>query len=338
MKRITSIDILRALGIILMVLGHVFTFFGKFDRYIHTFHMPLFFVISGYLYHSKAEVTILKQVLQKAKRLLLPYITFGVLNYLVWLVIADDGQAWQEPLIRLITYNTSGLPICGALWFLTALFWAEVFYLILDRVLKNGYIRTSVVLAISVIMCFVQNSTEYRLPLAIDIGLVCMGFLEIGRLYKQCGLSWRCKIQESSMGRKLVLAILVFLVNGVLAFVNPYVNIKSGWYGIVPLFWVNAVLGIFAYYLFALLIDTLMEERNFLKKGLVMIGQGSIIFMGFNQLMILLGRLGLYAVWPTGNQWIVSAMVFVLVMAVLFVLYLLLSKIKNSFIKKMFGI
>ena len=36
------IDILRGIGIIIMVSGHI-GFGGKFDRYIHTFHMPLFF-------------------------------------------------------------------------------------------------------------------------------------------------------------------------------------------------------------------------------------------------------------------------------------------------------
>lgn len=32
------------------------------------------------------------------------------------------------PLIRLLTINIDGLPIAGALWFLTALFYTDVFY------------------------------------------------------------------------------------------------------------------------------------------------------------------------------------------------------------------
>ena len=46
-KRIDTVDVLRAVGILIMVMGHV-GFGGKFDRYIHSFHMPLFVLISGY--------------------------------------------------------------------------------------------------------------------------------------------------------------------------------------------------------------------------------------------------------------------------------------------------
>ena len=47
------IDIYRAFGIILMVMGHI-GFGGKFDKFIHAFHMPMFFFISCLLYTSDA--------------------------------------------------------------------------------------------------------------------------------------------------------------------------------------------------------------------------------------------------------------------------------------------
>lgn len=43
-KRIAYIDILRGIGILLMVMGHV-GFGSRFSHYIHAFHMPLFFVV-----------------------------------------------------------------------------------------------------------------------------------------------------------------------------------------------------------------------------------------------------------------------------------------------------
>ena len=46
-----SFDILKGLGILLMIMGHVG--FGElFSKYIHAFHMPLFFLISGYFYKT----------------------------------------------------------------------------------------------------------------------------------------------------------------------------------------------------------------------------------------------------------------------------------------------
>lgn len=338
MKRLDRIDILRAIGIILMVAGHVFTFFGKFDRYIHTFHMPLFFVISGYLFKSKPETKLFMLISQRAKRLLLPYVTFAGINYVAWFFLERGTEAWYGPLVRLVTYNTSGLPICGALWFLTALFWAEVFYLVFDRVIKRSGVRSVFVLAGAVAVSVVQNSTEIRLPLTIDTGFICMGFYEIGRLCKTYGGRVSEKINAVGLWKKILLGLALFLVNAVLAFVNPYVNIKSGWYGFVPLFWVNALIGILACYMLALVIDLHFKERNVLKKYLVTVGRGSIVFLGFNQVVIVCMEL-LFRKLPVSlNIWIVSGIIFALVMCVLQVLYLLFNKMKNKKLRMLFGI
>ena len=52
--RLREIDMLYALGTLLVILGHSHpndwsTFPGKWIEFIYTFHMPLFFAISGFL-------------------------------------------------------------------------------------------------------------------------------------------------------------------------------------------------------------------------------------------------------------------------------------------------
>lgn len=44
--RIDSIDIFRGMGIIIMVMGHI-GFGYVFDHFIHAFHMPMFYFVSG---------------------------------------------------------------------------------------------------------------------------------------------------------------------------------------------------------------------------------------------------------------------------------------------------
>ena len=53
-NRIEYIDIFRSFGIILMIMGHI-GYGDTFDFFIHAFHMPMFFFISGYFYQSYKE-------------------------------------------------------------------------------------------------------------------------------------------------------------------------------------------------------------------------------------------------------------------------------------------
>jgi polysaccharide biosynthesis protein PslL len=70
--RIEWIDILKGLGIILVVGGHSLT--GLTSSIIYTFHMPLFFMIGGLLYRPAADYTAFLK--RKATHLLVPYLTF----------------------------------------------------------------------------------------------------------------------------------------------------------------------------------------------------------------------------------------------------------------------
>ena len=49
-KRVDYLDYAKGIAIILVVLGHIFSG-GNIKTYIYSFHMPLFFIISGYLFN-----------------------------------------------------------------------------------------------------------------------------------------------------------------------------------------------------------------------------------------------------------------------------------------------
>ena len=69
-KRITWIDMAKGYGIILVILGHLK--FDMFRDWIFTFHMPLFFFLSGYVFSTKYDfVTFLKR---KCRSMILPYL------------------------------------------------------------------------------------------------------------------------------------------------------------------------------------------------------------------------------------------------------------------------
>lgn len=131
-RRIEYIDLLRGTGIVLMIMGHI-GFGGMFDKWIHGFHMPMFFVVSGYFYKER---TIKDLLIRRMKSLLLPYIVFGVLCSI--LPCAVTGQLNAEALRVLLLDNTSGIYFAGALWFLTSMFFTDIIYCLLEKISIHG--------------------------------------------------------------------------------------------------------------------------------------------------------------------------------------------------------
>lgn len=130
--RIEYIDILRAIGILFMIVGHLGIGGTKTDHIIHSFHMPLFFIISGYFYKT-GEIK--KQIEHKVRTILVPYFVFGSFHYVLWLFLnCNKTDNLLRPLQCLLFDCTSlDMPIAGALWFLPCLFLAELMYILIVR-------------------------------------------------------------------------------------------------------------------------------------------------------------------------------------------------------------
>lgn len=86
-KRNVAIDVMKGIGIILMVIGHMH-YSHSIEKFIYGFHMPLFFWISGYLYKPPTAIKVF--IARKAKGLILPYAVFGILYTII------DGVVYGE--------------------------------------------------------------------------------------------------------------------------------------------------------------------------------------------------------------------------------------------------
>ena len=82
-SRLTALNSLRGFGIQLVVLGHTSQFAGLV-HWIFSFHMPLFFIISGMLFHERQFLDSFKK---KIARLLIPYLFFGIATFVYWALI-----------------------------------------------------------------------------------------------------------------------------------------------------------------------------------------------------------------------------------------------------------
>lgn len=269
-QRIEYLDIFRAVGIVLMIMGHVG--FGKvFNFYIHAFHMPMFFLLSGYFFKSDEKVKDFFQ--KKIKTLIIPYIFFGIMHYILYCII-NKGLEIQS-LKHLLFVNTDGLPIAGALWFLTALFFADMFYYFISRP-KKIY-KVLLVTFISVFGNIATLILLFRLPFALDVACVGVGLMYIGGLIKSYRQN---KYVDKILNINIFWGIVIAMISAILIKANSYVNMRKGEYGIIPLFWINAVLSSFVIFVVSKYIDKYCFK--WLKQYAVGIGKDSIAYLCLN--------------------------------------------------------
>ncbi|MCR5144499.1 MAG: DUF6020 family protein [Lachnospiraceae bacterium] len=174
-------DLAKGISIILMVIDHV-VMKGSF---ITSFHMPIFFIIAGYFLRDESLDVL---VFKKAKGLLKPYFFMGIFTIAI-------GA------IRLISfYDYSGLDaaqyslrrfcdllICRdvwLLWFLVALFLAEVIYIVIYKISKDKFILRWVLVILCNILGFILGKEFSDMIFRIDTALVSVVFVAFGHELK----------------------------------------------------------------------------------------------------------------------------------------------------------
>jgi fucose 4-O-acetylase-like acetyltransferase len=236
LHRDLSLDIFRAFGIFCMIVGHI-NFGVKVDHFIHAFHMPLFFFVSGIFFNSKKSFE--SFMINKTKKILIPYFSFATFYYVVWLIADSSNSLWYFPLKYLLWNNSvgagSGMPYAGALWFLTAFFVANIIYFGIRVFVKYSSLQFITVLLCVLIGTLLPLVLQFRLPYTIDAGMIGVGFMYCGYLFK--------KSNQYEKLTNLSLPILIFMSVALvlLVFFNGYVNMRMGTYSNVILFWINAL-------------------------------------------------------------------------------------------------
>lgn len=267
-KRIEYFDIAKGIGIILMILGHCRGENKYIENFIYSFHMPLFFFISGYFFKQKENKELLRR---NFKSLIIPYIItalliifykilrvvlignyFEVLNILKeWGIAAIYGSGSLQPF---------GITPIGAIWFLLALF---VALYLMNNISKTKYQY----LLVAIIAYIGYKTSEYIwLPFSIQAGMVAIVFVYLGTLARKYDI----------FNKKIPLEILILLISIVI-----FCTIYCGEMSMVRNFYKNGIfdiIGAVCGTFWCIKISQIIEKyTKIIKKILIIVGKNSLI-------------------------------------------------------------
>lgn len=273
-------DVFRGIGIILMIMGHIW--FGTyFDIFKAAFNMPMFFFISGFFFQHKAkeDISTLSFILKKARTLLIPYVFFGIGHFLIYYFVFGNHD-WR-PLIKLFSWNNNGLAITGVFWFLSALFIANILFFLIDRFITNVIVKSVLIFIVAV---FGNHFEFLHPPFSLSAAFVGVGLMYIGNLIKKYEMT---KPINYFLNLKLIPFFLISMITVALIFINHNVNMRLGIYSNTVLFWINAVSATILGINFSKKIETVFEDTFFII-ALKEIGEYSLVYVLVNELVILL--------------------------------------------------
>lgn len=324
-ERLPFVDVAKGIAIWLMLIGHQ-NICNLLSIYIESFHMPLFFFVSGMFFRKNRSF--FQNLESSIRGLLIPYLFFSIINLSI---------CWISPYIHPeLYYNMTGIDIfraaitgifmgvdqvtstsflpLGPLWFLMALFVIRVFCSAMSSVIKNETIWAFVSIAISISIYFILTTNVYSLK----SGMMATPFFIAGFLMRKVDFT---QIKYRYLIILFLLLYFVFIIplNGPS---NSDGAIFGNW---MVVYYMNAIVGT----LIVLLLSTYITyKNNYLQK----IGCNTLVILGMHSFFIKLMQIISVYLFGYDSMYSVIYIIVVPIIAIICCLYI------NRYIVKYFPI
>lgn len=272
MKRIEWVDIARGIGIILVILGHIGI--GKVGKFIYSFHIPLFFFLSGFCF-SGNNIDIKSFFKKKIKKLIIPYVFLGIVICTIEVIFMKQSpKIFLEILMQRRMFS---------IWFITCLFLCDIIFLLFIKVSKNNLLKLFNLSIIASILGAIYIKLKMPiLPWNLDLSMVVMIIFYFGYWFK---------CNEYKFGLKNSTKYLMFFVMLITNVTITILNLK--FYGKTldlyhselanPILSViSAISGIIV----VVIVSKFIEKYNLMKNILKSIGENSLVYFSLHQVVV----------------------------------------------------
>lgn len=271
-------DIVKALCIILMVLGHCYaTIDNCVGNFIYLFHMGVFFFISGYFLKREEQSPIrhsLQFILRKVRSIYLPYIGFNLLFLLFhnvfysWHITPEHYASadFVECAWKILTLNGYvESPLMVPSWFLRTLFFSVILAHLIVNYIPKIWLQALVVAGIYSFAYLADRNIFNMQREMIVLSTIWLGYL-----------TKKQQLIHSDIVRWVPFLLVLLLLIGLSFCIKINVNIREySYFGMYPL---CTLLGCYFCYCLA----SVLKQSPACSKALCHIGQSTMSIMLFS--------------------------------------------------------
>lgn len=219
-KRIQYVDCAKGIAIILVIFGHVVEWIypnnlgNIFHNIIYSFHMPLFFVLSGLTYSDEKNKCFKQFVVKKIKTLIVPSYVFVIIMLLLEYILGLYNFSFSTTKL-LKTVLQFRMDSFRNYWFLPTLFWALIIIWFIHKMYIKEIYRMGILTVISILGAVYITYIKKPLPFSFDNALLLSVFIELGCQLKL--ILEKCKKIQTKY------IITMFFIWSIFIILNSYV-------------------------------------------------------------------------------------------------------------------
>lgn len=178
MERDLRFDIAKGIAMLLVIWGHT-SIIGR--NFIYSFHMPVFFIISGYFFRKRETKFVISNGI---RRLIVPYIITCAIAAIIRII---HGWGLRGLILPALwgtgsSVNTahyfSNIPNIGPIWFLLGLFWSWLALHFIIKI-KNQTIVITIIATVFLLSTLLGRFVLVA-PFSILSGLCALPFIYFG--------------------------------------------------------------------------------------------------------------------------------------------------------------
>ena len=272
-KRVGWVDALRGFGIVLMIVGHANYLPTDLKHMIYRFHMPLFFVLAGYLFRPEKYENLNELIRDKFRRYVIPYFVLSGINlvlngYFEYQVMGlrDFAVSTGKHIFWILfaCNSASKTPNSSPLWFLPCIFLATV-YLYVFMTCSKKKVKYALAICGLAGAVYIHYKFNRYMPWHFDVAVFGAAFMYLGYKLKNG-----------------ILSEILWQMNMALLCVGLGVAYINGWWNIAGTYDADLVMAFIGAVSVSVALLSVFSKHYRHVPGLEFMGRNTMIFMAFN--------------------------------------------------------